>query len=90
MDEFNREKERHKLEYGTILTVKDGDPVEAGTVVAKWDPHTHPIVTEVAGTVDFVDFVDGSTINTHIDEVTGLSSTIVTDPASRGAGQNIM
>ena len=86
MDDLGREKERYKLPYGAIVTIKDSDSVVMGQEVATWDPHTHPIVTEVAGTVDFVDFVDGSTINTHIDEVTGLSSTIVTDPAARGAG----
>ena len=86
VDDQGRERERYKLPYGAVVTIKDDDAVEMGQEVATWDPHTHPIVTEVAGTVDFVDFVDGSTINTHIDEVTGLSSTIVTDPAARGAG----
>ncbi len=86
VDDQGRERERYKLPYGAVVTIKDDDTVEMGQEVATWDPHTHPIVTEVAGTVDFVDFVDGSTINTHIDEITGLSSTIVTDPAARGAG----
>jgi len=86
VDDQGRERERYKLPYGAVVTVKDGDKVEQGREVATWDPHTHPIVTEVAGIVDFVDFVDGSTINTHLDEVTGLSSTVITDPASRGAG----
>ena len=86
VDEQGRERERYKLPYGAVITIKDGDNAEQGQEVATWDPHTHPIVTEVAGVVDFVDFVDGSTINTQIDEVTGLSSTVVTDPAARGAG----
>ncbi len=72
VDDQGRERERYKLPYGAVVTIKDDEPVEMGQEVATWDPHTHPIVTEVAGTVDFVDFVDGSTINTHIDEVTGL------------------
>ena len=86
VDDQGRERERYRLPYGAVVTIKDGDRVEQGQEVATWDPHTHPIVTEVAGIVDFVDFVDGSTINTQIDEVTGLSSTVVTDPASRSAG----
>jgi len=86
LDDQGREKERYKLPYGAVVSIKGNDSVEAGQEVATWDPHTHPIVTEVAGTVDFVDFVDGSTINTSIDEMTGLSSTVVTDPAARGAG----
>ncbi|MDZ7642890.1 MAG: hypothetical protein U5K76_00835 [Woeseiaceae bacterium] len=37
--------------YGAVLHVDDGDKVAGGQIVANWDPHTHPIVTEVAGTV---------------------------------------
>ena len=86
VDDQGRERERYKLPYGAVVTIKDDESVDQGQEVATWDPHTHPIVTEVSGTVDFVDFVDGSTINTQIDEITGLSSTVITDPASRGAG----
>ncbi|WP_022954418.1 DNA-directed RNA polymerase subunit beta' [Leucothrix mucor] len=85
-DDNGRERERYKVVYGAVITVAEGDDVTRGQVVANWDPHTHPIVSEVAGQLDFVDFVDGATINTQIDEMTGLSSTVVTDPGSRGAG----
>jgi len=58
--------------------------------VANWDPHTHPIVTEVAGIVSFHDFVDGITVNETVDEITGLSSLIITDPKQRGsAGKDL-
>ena len=46
---FGRERERYKMPYGAMITVKDGDAVKAGQIVATWDPHTHPVVTEVAG-----------------------------------------
>ncbi len=49
----------------------------AGQVVATWDPHTHPVVTEVAGMMKFQDFVDGMTVTTQVDDVTGLSSIVV-------------
>ena len=52
LDEAGRERERYKLPYGAVLSVGDGDPVKAGQVVANWDPHTHPVITEVAGRVD--------------------------------------
>jgi DNA-directed RNA polymerase subunit beta' len=55
-------------------------------VIAQWDPHTHPVVTEVAGFIKFQDFVDGLTVTTQVDEVTGLSSTVVLDPKQRGSG----
>jgi DNA-directed RNA polymerase subunit beta' len=86
VDEFGRERERYKIPYGATITVNDGDTVAAGQSVANWDPHTHPVVTEVAGMIKFSDFVDGITVTTQVDEVTGLSSTVVLDPKQRGSG----
>ena len=53
IDEHGRERERYKVPYGAIVSGRDGDDCLAGDVVANWDPHTHPIVTEVAGKVKF-------------------------------------
>lgn len=80
-----RERERYKLPYGAILSVKDQGSVDAGQVVANWDPHTHPIITEVAGTVKYSGMEDGITIKSQTDELTGLSSNSVMDPAERPA-----
>jgi len=84
-DERGSERERYKLPYGAILQVRDGDQVEAGQMVANWDPHTHPVITEVEGILKFVDFVDGVTVETRTDEVTGLTSLEVIDPKQRPA-----
>jgi len=86
VDEFGRERERYKIPYGATITVNDGDLVSAGQSVANWDPHTHPVVTEVAGMIKFSDFVDGITVTTQVDDVTGLTSTVVLDPKQRGSG----
>src|SRR6202161_824195 len=84
VDEFGRERERYKIPYGAVISVKEGETATGGQVVATWDPHTHPVVTEVAGYLKFQDFVDGLTITTQVDEVTGLSSTVVLDLKQRG------
>jgi len=84
VDDFGRERERYKIPYGAVISVKEGATVAAGQVVATWDPHTHPVVTEVAGSVKFQDFVDGLTVTSQVDEVTGLSSTVVLDTKQRG------
>ena len=84
VDEFGRERERYKIPYGAIISAKEGAVVAGGQVVATWDPHTHPVVTEVAGFMKFQDFVDGLTVATQVDEVTGLSSTVVLDTKQRG------
>ncbi|MGE0335057.1 MAG: DNA-directed RNA polymerase subunit beta' [Gammaproteobacteria bacterium] len=84
MDEVGRERERYKVPYGATLTAGEGDVVKPGQNVANWDPHTHPIVTEVNGVARFKDVVEGVTVVRQLDEITGLSSMVVTDPKQRG------
>jgi DNA-directed RNA polymerase subunit beta' len=84
MNEHGRERERYKVPYGATITVQDGDKVAQGQVVANWDPHTHPVVTEVSGYLHFEDFEDGITVTEQIDEFTGLTSIVVLDPKARG------
>ena len=82
-DDHGREREYYKLPYGAELSVRDGDVVDAGTVVAKWDPHTHPIVAEVEGQAQFIDLDEGVTMHRTVDEMTGLSSIEVIESAAR-------
>ncbi|MGE0081152.1 MAG: DNA-directed RNA polymerase subunit beta' [Thiohalomonadaceae bacterium] len=90
LDETGRERERYKVPYGAVLSVTDGDQVKGGQVVAHWDPHTHPVVTEIAGRIMFSDFVEGVSVHRQTDEVTGLSALVVTDPKQRGsAGKDL-
>ncbi len=84
INEHGRERERYKVPYGATITVDDNEAVQQGQVVATWDPHTHPVVTEVAGLLHFEDFVDGVTVTEQIDEFTGLTSVVVLDPKQRG------
>ncbi|MBB5876880.1 MULTISPECIES: DNA-directed RNA polymerase subunit beta' [unclassified Xanthomonas] len=84
LDGHGRERERYKLPYGATITAKDGDAVKAGQSVANWDPHNHPIVSEVAGFIRFIDFIDGVTVIEKTDELTGLASREITDPKRRG------
>ena len=56
VDEHGRERERYKVPYGAVISVAEGGAVESGQIVATWDPHTHPIITEVAGKVKFTGF----------------------------------
>lgn len=87
-DDFGRE--RYKLPYGAVISVKEGDKVDPGAIVAKWDPHTHPIVTEVDGTVAFVGMEEGITVKRQTDELTGLTNIEVMDPKDRpAAGKDI-
>ena len=83
-DEHGRERERYRIPYGAELNLKEDSKVDAGQVVANWDPHSHPVITEVAGFVKFVDLSEGITMNRQTDELTGLASIVVTDQKQRG------
>jgi len=85
MDEYGRERERYKIPYGAVLSVEEGSKVSAGDIIVTWDPHTHPVITEVKGFVQLIDFADNITVQEYTDDVTGLSSRIVTDPKQRGS-----
>ncbi len=85
VDEYGRERERYKIPYGAVLTIDEGGAVNTGDVIVNWDPHTHPVVTEVNGYVQLIDFVDGVTVQEQTDDITGLTSRVVTDPKQRSA-----
>src|SRR5581483_2340530 len=87
VDDNGRERERHKVPYGATLAVTDGAGVKAGKVLASWDPHTRPIITEYAGRVKFENVEEGVTVARQIDEVTGLSTLVVIDPKRRGVSE---
>ncbi|MEA3219306.1 DNA-directed RNA polymerase subunit beta' [Immundisolibacter sp.] len=90
VDEHGRERERHKLPYGAVVTASDDQLVDAGQVVATWDPHTHPIIAEVAGIAQLSDVEEGVTTISEVDEATGLSNIVVTDAKQRGmAGRDL-
>jgi DNA-directed RNA polymerase subunit beta' len=85
VDDHGRERERHKVPYGASLAVREDSAVRAGVVLAAWDPHTRPIITEYAGRVRFENVEEGVTVAKQIDEVTGLSTLVVIDPKRAGS-----
>ena len=89
-DVHGREKERYKLPYGAVINGTDKAKVKVGQVVANWDPHTHPIVAEVAGTASFEAMDEGLSVKQQTDDVTGLSSIMVLDVSERpSAGKEL-
>jgi len=84
-DQHGRERERHKVPYGAILSIKADQAIKAGTILANWDPLTRPIITEFAGKARFENVEEGVTVAKQVDEVTGLSTLVVIDPKRRGS-----
>ena len=72
-----RELQEHALEYGATLLVKDKQEVKRGQRLAEWDSHSRVLLTEKAGTVEFVDIIENITIQEKFDEATGVSSYVV-------------
>jgi len=90
INDQGQERERYKVPYGATITTEDGANVKQGQILANWDPHTHPVVTEVEGNIKFEDFIDGITVNEQVDELTGITSIVVLDPKSRtGSGKDL-
>ena len=90
LDEVGRERERYKVPYGAVLTADDGVRVESGLQIASWDPHTHPVISEVAGKVQFTDIIEGVTVTRHVDEITGLTNIVIMEPKQRALNSKDM
>ena len=89
-DTRGRERERYKLPYGAVILVSEAVNVDPGQLIARWDPHMHPVITEVAGKVVFQDMDEGVTIDRQTDELTGLINISVLDPKDRpSAGKDL-
>ncbi|WEK45714.1 MAG: DNA-directed RNA polymerase subunit beta' [Candidatus Andeanibacterium colombiense] len=79
IDAEGREREIHKVPYGTVLMHSDGEKVKIGERLAEWDPFTLPIITEQSGVVRYQDLVDGKTLTEQTDEATGMTNRVVTE-----------
>ncbi len=89
-DDTGRKRESYKLPRGALIFVAEDEAVDSGQMIAQWDPHTHPIVAEVGGTIQFQEMEDGLSINRQMDELTGLINITVLDPKDRpSAGKEL-
>ncbi|QQN73060.1 DNA-directed RNA polymerase subunit beta' [Croceicoccus sp. YJ47] len=84
IDAEGREREMHRVPYGTTLMHEDGAKVEQGDRLAEWDPFTLPIITEQSGVVKFQDLVDGKTMAEQVDDATGIAQRVVTEYRAQG------
>ena len=67
----------HNVPYGSTLYVSDGDVVEKGKLIAKWDPFNAVIITEATGKIEFESVVENVTYKVESDEATGLREIII-------------
>jgi DNA-directed RNA polymerase subunit beta' len=73
----------HNIPYGSSIFVKEGDVVEAGTTICKWDPFNGVIISETAGKVAFEDLEQGQTFQVEIDEQTGFQEKVISESRNK-------
>ena len=79
LNEEGSEIESFTVVPGAILLQKDGDAVKKGDLLAVWDPHSVPIISEFSGKIKFKDIISGITIKRDIDESSGRITTVVVE-----------
>jgi DNA-directed RNA polymerase subunit beta' len=67
------------IPYASNLYFKHGDHVKKGDVIAKWDPFNALILSDVSGTVEFQDIIEGITYRVEIDEQTNIRDKVIID-----------
>ena len=88
-DNMGRTREKHKVPMGAILPLEDGAKVEIGDVIATWDPHAQPIISDTAGKVVLEDIIDGMTSRHKSDDLTGQLTIEITSISQRTATNNL-
>jgi DNA-directed RNA polymerase subunit beta' len=73
----NKVGARLQVPLGATLMVNDGEGVKKDQVIFSWDPYSNPIISDVEGTIRFVDLVPDESISEELDELTGLRQTVV-------------
>ena len=89
LDDKGTERARFRVPYGARLLTDEGAKVSRAQKLAEWDPYTLPIITERAGTVEYLDLIDSITLVERVDEVTGLSSKVVVDYKQAAKGVDL-
>ncbi|MEX0880438.1 MAG: DNA-directed RNA polymerase subunit beta' [Thermoanaerobaculia bacterium] len=79
VDNKGREKERYSVVYGSTIKVTDAQEVVPGQELVEWDPFTSAILTEIGGSVEFRDIVEGENLREETDRVTGLAQNIIVE-----------
>jgi DNA-directed RNA polymerase subunit beta' len=69
----------HHIPYGATIFVNDGDVVEKGTTICKWDPYNGVIISEFTGKVGYEDIEQGQTFQVEIDEQTGFQEKVISE-----------
>ncbi len=76
-EESGKERDHHRVPYGARMKMAEGKTVTKGTLIAEWDPHALPIISEFEGTVKLEDVIEGITVHQEKNKVTGLTERVI-------------
>nr|HQV05975.1 DNA-directed RNA polymerase subunit beta' [Chitinophagaceae bacterium] len=65
------------IPYGSSLFVKNGQKVKKGDLICSWDPYNNVIMSDVQGTIQFENIIEGVTYREEADEQTGHREKVV-------------
>jgi DNA-directed RNA polymerase subunit beta' len=65
------------IPYGSYLYVKNGQKLEKGTLICKWDPYNAVILSEMDGTLVFDSVEENITYREEVDEQTGFTEKVI-------------
>ena len=88
-DQGGHERARHKVPYGAVLRVDDGDEVKKGAKIAERDPYTIPIISEISGIAGYRDVIEGIAMREIVDEATGISNQVIIDWRQQPKGDEL-
>jgi DNA-directed RNA polymerase subunit beta' len=77
LDADGQVRSRFQVPLGASLAVADGEKVKRDGLLFTWDPYANPIITDVEGTVRFIDIVEDETVRESLDEITGLRQRVI-------------
>lgn len=71
--------EEYSVPNGADLFVHEGQQVQPGTILCKWDPHRIPILAERGGRIRFDDIVEGETLRKEKDAHLGTERWVIAE-----------
>jgi DNA-directed RNA polymerase subunit beta' len=79
-DENGRQLAIYKeVPYGAKLFCDNNEKIKKGKKICEWDPNTIPVIAEKDGIVNYMDLIEGISLDETVDEVTGISTKEVKD-----------
>ena len=89
-DEDDRQLKKYEIPYGAELLVSDNQIVKKGQPLYNHDPYNSLIITDISGTVEFIDLVENVTFQQIADEQTGHVQKVIIESKEKNLTPSII